>query len=216
MFQAFMDTLVLTLQRIDELKYIRNVILDHIDSPNSIDVMVTLPDPDLGDVLDLILPVYAPEVPPAGLTDDYLPLRKQPLIVTLNPRIIVPAPSNENYDPTIVALACVHTLSFTDGALPEFMGMEHDIPEPSNGPADPAFIWVTYRLDTLKLVRVGPISNPAGMEVQLRVEGNLWLHPPTAPTPLPITEIRPPAQPEPPGTEIPRGIDEIVRLTDDN
>lgn len=212
MFRPILDVIVETLRRINSLRYIRNIDVDREAAPGSDDVYVTEVDAEIGDFGELYLPVNAPAQPPTA-TADYRPLPDQPLVLRLRPRLLIPRPGDNSFDPTLIALGCVHALCFTDGALTTFMSQEHDLPP--SGTGNSGFMWATYKLDTLKVLRIGPIDTPLGMEVQLLIEGMILLHPPAAPAPQLIDEIRPPAQPPPPAAEIPRGMDEIVRVVDD-
>lgn len=214
MFGTILDILVTTLQRINALRYIRNIIVARQSSTGTKDIWVTDALAEIGDYGELYIPVNAPEQPPPTLASDYRPLPDQPLVLRLRPRIVIPTPSNGIYDPTRVALGCVHALTYTDGVLSAFMGQHHDLPPPPSEIGNTGFMWATYKLDTLKVLRIGPIDTPLGMEVQLAIEGMILLRPPTGPAPVPIAAIRPPAQPPPPAAEIPRGIGESVRVED--
>ncbi|ACY14105.1 hypothetical protein [Haliangium ochraceum] len=209
MFDLVLELLVATLRRVNTLRYIRNIDVDLVSVPDPDDVYVMGADPEIGDYGELHLPVNAPEQSPTA-TEDYRPLPDQPLVLRLRPRIVIPQPSNDKYEPILVTVACIHALCFTDGELTEFMSQEHDLPPSQTGAS--GFMWATYKLDTLKVLSVEPIVEPEGMEIQLLFEGMILLHPPTAPAPLPIDEILPPAEPPPPASEIPRGMDEIVRV----
>jgi hypothetical protein len=213
MFRPILDVLVATLRRINSLRYIRNVDIDRETAAGSEnDVYVTEVNAEIGDFGELYIPVNAPAQPPTA-TADYRPLPDVPLVLRLRPRILIPMPGNSAFDPTLVALGCMHALSFTDGALTTFMSQEHELPSSTQG--NSGFMWATYKLDTVKVLRIGPIDTPLGIEIQLLIEGMILLHPPAAPTPQIIDEIRPPAEPPPPATEIPRGKDKIVRVVDD-
>jgi hypothetical protein len=215
MFNEILDVIVAALQRINTLRYIRNILIARENSPDKKDIWVTDGSPEFGDFGELYIPVNAPEQPPPTPVSDYRPLPDQPLVLRLRPRVVIPTPSSATYDPTRIALGCIHALTFTDGALPSFMSQKHDLPPAPGGIGNTGFMWATYKLDTLKVLRVGPIATPAGMEVQLVIEGMILLHPPTGPVPTFIAEIRPPAEPPPPAAEIPRGVGQIVRVVDD-
>lgn len=215
MFTAILDILVATLQRINTLRFIRNIIVAKESSTGNRDIWVTDAQAEIGDFGELYIPVNAPEQPPPTANSDYRPLPDLPLVLRLRPRIVIPEPANGIYDSTRIALGCVHALTFTDGVLPAFMSQMHDLPPPPSGVGNTDFMWGRYKLETLKVLRVGPIDTPLGMEVQLVLEGMILLHPPTGPMPRLIERIQPPAEPPPPAAELPRGLDEIVRTLDD-
>lgn len=189
MFTPVIQALANSLSRINALRYINNIVVGKEGDTGSFTIWVTRANASLGDEGDLTVPVYRPPLPP-GPTDDYRPLQPVPLVLRLFPRVVIPAPPNNNYDPTVVALACVHALSYTDGALANFMAQDHALPLPSSPVANPnAYVWATYRLETLKIIGIVPMGTAGGMEIQLKLEGSVWLHPPAEPPPVPIAEV---------------------------
>lgn len=214
MFQPIIQVVINTMQRVTALRYIPGLTVAHIDDPKSKDVWVLNPEPRFSDNNQIVVPIFPPEADQSTVKD-YDPLRKLPLILQIYMRVQVPYSSRNDFETTMVTLACVHALTFTDGALATFMQQEHSLPPPpkASSPANPtAFEWGKYKLDTLNILQVGPIPSPAGMEIQIRFDGHMWLYPATEPVPTLIEEIRAPAEPPPPAPEIGRGLDEIVRV----
>lgn len=218
MFEDVITALVQTLQRISMLKYIPgNLAVGTTGDPGSTDVWVSSAQAQVSDNNQIVVPVYRPE-PDQSEAKDYVPLRQLPLVLQLNPYILVPMPDNEEYDATLVALACVHALSYADSGLADFMQAEHPlIPTNKNGqPSNPnAFEWSSYQLETLNVVSFKDSDIKSGIEIGLRIDGLVWLHPATAPVPTNIEETRAPRQPPAPAPEQPRGFDEIVRIVSD-
>ncbi|WP_428265620.1 hypothetical protein [Haliangium sp.] len=219
MFDDVTEILLQTLATITSLKYIPTGLdVGATGDPGSTDVWLSSPRAEVSDNLQVVVPVYRPEEDQSA-AKDYRPLRRLPLVLQLHPYILVPMPGNEVYDATLVAMACVHALCFTTGPLADFMAVEHPlIPSNKSGqPPNPdAFDWSSYRLETVNVVYFGPSEGVEGTEIRLRLDGLVWLHPETAPTPTVIEEVRAPRQPPPPDPEQERGFDEIVGVVSDN
>ncbi|MEM9488409.1 MAG: hypothetical protein AAGC55_04655, partial [Myxococcota bacterium] len=119
MFDDFTQALIATLQRITELRYVPALTVAAGGAPGSADVWLSPIDAEVSDDSQIVVPVLRPEAD-QSTANDYRPLIRIPLLLRLSLRLVVATPGDGSYDPTMVALACVHSLSYTDGALADF------------------------------------------------------------------------------------------------